>query len=146
VQANFKPEPLITEADQANDIRSLRRNTQGFLYLAVKQGSTPNAPWRLPQAPVQGEDDSIRAAAQRAIDATFGDKAESFLFGNMPAGHLKGTGGSTFFMLGIVVDGHPKLQRGQGVQDYAWLTRQEVLQAYEGDADAQQLFSTLMVE
>lgn len=146
LQANFQPEALLTEADTGKDVRSLRRKVQSFLYLAVKQTPDSKAPWRLPEVSVQAQGDSIREGALRAIDATFGDTAETHIFGNVPAGHLEKDGRGLFFMMGIVVDGMPQLRKGKGVYDFAWLSRGEVLEAYAGDAAAQHLFRTLLVE
>jgi hypothetical protein len=36
-------------------------------------------------------------------------------------------------MLGVVLDGNAELVQGAPVRDYAWLTKQEVIEAYAGD-------------
>ena len=144
MQADFRPEPVITEADRANDLSSLRRRTRGWLYLAVKANG--EAAWRLPSTQVQLQGDSVRAGAERVLANTFGDTAETFLFGNKPVGHLEEKDRRTFYMLGVIVDGLPKLHFGAEAAEYAWLTRQEVLQAYKNDGAAQDLFNLLMVD
>jgi hypothetical protein len=145
LQANFRPEPVRTEADEANDIRSLRRNMKSFLYLAVKQGKDTQAPWRLPKMAVEGEE-TVETAAQRSVDVAFGSTAEFCIIGHQPAAHLDTEQSRTFFMLGVILDGLPELQREGHVQDYAWLSKQELLEAYDGDSDAQQMLQTLTVE
>jgi hypothetical protein len=148
VQANFKPESVRTEADESNDIRSLRRHTQSWLYLATKRSTTPDERWRLPSEPVATNGgDSIRAGAQRAIAAALGNSVEIFIFGNKPAGHVEGgENEKTFLMLGIVLDGLPDLNKHSKVTDFAWLTRGEVLEAYSDDPDAAGVLETLLVE
>ena len=144
LQADFRPEPLITEADKSNDLRSLRRRTQGWLYLAVR--GSDSSPWRLPATQVQLEGDSIRAGAERVIADTFQDSAEARIMGHAPVGHLEDRDRRTFFMLGVIIDGMPELHFGAQAADFAWLTREEVLQAYEGNSAAQDMFRILMVD
>lgn len=147
VQANFKPEPIRTEADEENDITSLRRNTQGWLYLAAKT-HVDDAPWRLPRVPVSaGGDETMRQAAYRAVQSVLGESVESYVMGHMPAGHLTGAEGEqTFLMLGIVLDGQPELQGSSDMGAFAWLTRGELLEAYQGDEAAVAALSLLLVE
>lgn len=148
MQEIFEPEPVRTEADRSNDIRSLRRSTQSFLYLAVKRSERTDERWRLPSEPVATNGgDSVRAGAQRAIAAALDDSVETFVFGNMPAGHVEGREQEkTFFMLGVVVDGQSELNYRGGVTDFAWLTRGEVLDAYSDDPDTAGVLTTLLVE
>jgi hypothetical protein len=146
MQANFKPEPLVTEADKKKNRRSLRRLTQGYLYLMLRedQGEQGLA-WRLPRIPVAESDTSIRSAALRCLNKNMGDTMESFLVGNAPAGHWCSKNEMTFFMLGVILDGRPKLQRTSRAKDFAWMTRAEVLKAYQGDVQAEKRLKVLLV-
>ena len=69
------------------------------------------------------------------------------MMGHVPAGHLVDADGArTFLMLGIVLDGLPHLNEGGDVAEFAWLTRQELLQAYADDTAAHAKLSLLLVE
>jgi large subunit ribosomal protein L46 len=147
MQAKLTVEPVITEADKMNDRRSLRRCTQGYLYLMLQDGQDKQGlSWRLPRIPVTDSDASIRNAALRCLRESMGDTMESFLLGNAPAAHLCSADERTFFMLGVVLDGLPELQKGSRAKDLAWMTRAEVLEAYSGDEKALEMIRLLLVE
>ena len=146
MQAKFEPESVVTEADRANDVRSLRRNTQGWLYLAVKNNlDRSDGHWQLPVVPVGPEDGSIRAAAQRWLAEMFGNSAEAFIVGNVPAAVLASNEAQTFYMLGVMLDGMPEMQSSASVHDFAWLTLAELQEAYQSKDDAQQMLRTVLV-
>jgi ADP-ribose pyrophosphatase YjhB (NUDIX family) len=133
----------LTEADREKDIRSLRRCTQSFLYLALRSSS--GGSWHFPTAAV-ADGESLRAAALRAMQDTVGTSIEAFIFGNAPAGHVEQDGERTFFMLGAVLDGNAALQKGGSALDFAWLTRAELLAEHDGDPDTQRVITTVLAE
>lgn len=108
-------------------MRSLRRCTQEFLYLALR--SSDADPWRLPEVALTS-DETVNSAAERALATTLGTSAETFIVGNAPAAHVEAGDARTFFMLGIVLDGTPALAAGCKATDFAWLTCSELLQAH----------------
>lgn len=134
---------MITEADHANDTRSLRRNTQGYLYLACKAGD--GGDWQIPQTEVQNSE-SVRDAAQRCIEEMVGDSIETFLFGNLPAAHVETEDARIFYMLGVVLDGDVKLGGNSRISDFAWLRKSELAESFKSDAKMAKLVDTLAVE
>lgn len=138
----------MTEADRANDVRSLRRNTRGWLYLAVKPIGTGGAAgqWQLPIAPVTSDDASIRGATQRWLSDTFGNTAEAFVVGNVPACVLPSQNAQTFYMMGVMLDGLPEIQPGASISDFAWLTLSELQEAQQGHEAMQGMLRTVLVE
>ena len=54
----FEPAPRLTEADRAEDMRSLDRQLDRVLYLLVKKPREEHA-WQMPQGGVEGEESLI---------------------------------------------------------------------------------------
>lgn len=134
---------MITEADHANDIRSLRRNTQGYLYLACKDSNSGK--WQIPQTKVHSSE-SIRDAAQRCIKDMVGDSIDTFFFGNVPAAHIETDDARIFFMLGVVLDGDVELESNSPAADFAWLRKSELAKSFTSDEKMSALLDTLAVE
>jgi ADP-ribose pyrophosphatase YjhB (NUDIX family) len=136
---------VITEADHANDIRSLRRKTQGFLYLACKSGYADKARWELPRVLV-AEGETLRDAAKRCVTEIAGQSVETHFFGNSPAGHFATEDERTYYMLGVVLDGDVVLAADAPVSDFAWLQQKELLDAYSSNEVMKDLAQTLLEE
>lgn len=145
LQATFKPEPVITEADNENDIRSLRRSTQGFLYLACRYGYGDDSRWEVPRTQVR-EGETLRDAAKRCVQEIAGDSIETFFFANAPSGHVETADDRTFYMLGVVLDGDAALSSQSPATDYAWLKRGELAESYKEDDHMSNLVHCLLEE
>lgn len=145
MQATFQAEPLVTEADRDNDIRSLRRRTQGFLYLSCRYGVTDDSRWEIPRTVVR-DGETLRQAAQRCLREIAGDSIETFIFANSPSGHTDTPDDRTFYMLGVVVDGDVSLAADSPAADYAWLQRKELAEAYKQDKKMSKMVHWLLEE
>lgn len=145
MQATFQPESIATEADRDNDIRSLRRSTQGFLYLSCRYGFGDDSRWEIPKTLVR-DGESLRHAAQRCLWEIAGDSVETFIFANSPSGHIDTKDARTFYMLGVVLDGDIALASDSPASDYAWLQRKELAEAYKQDKHMSRIVHGLLEE
>ena len=145
MQATFQAQPLVTEADRDNDIRSLRRCTQGFLYLSCRYGSGDDSRWEIPKTLVR-DGETLRQAAQRCLQEIAGDSVETFIFANSPSGHTETADDRTFYMLGVVLDGDVTLASESPAAEYAWLQRNELAEAYQQDKDMSRIVHYLLEE
>ncbi|XP_064607099.1 large ribosomal subunit protein mL46-like [Liolophura sinensis] len=138
----FTPADRITDADRKNDMKSLRRKLDRKLFFIIKQklGDTTN--WVLPQGYcAQGE--SLRQAAERVLQTQVGPVAKAIFMGNVPCGfykykfpsalqtQTKSLGVKLFFFKAYWLNG--EIQKGADVEDYLWLTKDELLQYLKSD-------------
>ncbi|GIL86979.1 hypothetical protein Vretifemale_15169 [Volvox reticuliferus] len=114
---------------------------------ADRGGSDAGGTWGFPLATHTGEE-SISDTAQRALHSTIGRSHPVFFVGKAPMAHLRApqTGGKIFFMLAQAVD-DPwalRLVEGSTAQDYAWVTKQELLTTYLSDARLRELVRKML--
>ncbi|KAJ3052159.1 54S ribosomal protein L17 mitochondrial [Rhizophlyctis rosea] len=107
-----------TEADRANDVKSLNRALQRTLYLVVKGESG----WEFPATPLTGEE-LLHEAAQRHITSQLGEGVETWIVGQAPVGHWVEPQRKIFYMKAHIISGNGAPQSAE----YAWLTKQELV-------------------
>lgn len=121
----YEPGSRLTEADAANDRRSLKRRLDQRLFMLVRP---KGGAWALPQQEnVEGE--TIRQTAERALgDAVDTEAAQPFFVGNAPAGHvgLAGDAGTLFFHRCQLIQGVPELKGGSGYGEHVWVAKDEL--------------------
>ncbi|EFJ41701.1 hypothetical protein VOLCADRAFT_121613, partial [Volvox carteri f. nagariensis] len=103
--------------------------------------------WAFPLAANTGEE-SISETAHRALHAVIGRSHPVFFVGKAPMAHLVGPrrGIKTFFMLAQTVDDpwDIRLVEGGPAQEFAWVTKQELLETYLSDARLRELVSKML--
>jgi large subunit ribosomal protein L46 len=81
----FVAAPRETDADRANDVRSMRRKSDQFLFLVVQDADT--GVWGFPRRKHSGkEGETMRQVATAAMEACIGDSIETYVVGNAPMG------------------------------------------------------------
>ncbi|KAM7472245.1 hypothetical protein LguiA_010428 [Lonicera macranthoides] len=90
-QIDYVPAPRVTEADKANDKRSLHRALDKRLYLLV-YSDTYGAPsgkpvWHFPEKAYESEE-TLRKCAESALKSVIGDLSQTYFVGNAPMGHM----------------------------------------------------------
>ncbi|KAL4440471.1 hypothetical protein ABPG75_003472 [Micractinium tetrahymenae] len=119
----YEPAPRITEADKANDRRSLKRRLDQRLFMLVrpKGGS-----WSLPQQENQ-EGETMRQTAERALAAAVDTEAvQPYFVGNAPAGHVEADGATLFFHRCQLIQGTPVLRGSSGLGEHVWVAKDEL--------------------
>jgi hypothetical protein len=127
--------PRITEADKANDRKSLYRKLDKKLFLIVKRQRDQHT-WQFPQGDwVQGE--MIRESGQRQFIEKFSKDLDVYFAGNCPAGvygyefprdvqkKLNAYGAKVFFMYGYYIKGSIKIL-DDSIVDHLWVTKEEL--------------------
>jgi len=133
------PAPRITEADKANDRKSLQRALDNKLYLLL-YGKTFGAPdgkpvWHFPEKVYENED-TLRLCAESALKSVLGELDNTYFVGNAPMAHMvaEQTGDSSvlpfkrFFFKSQVI-GTTKLDIGK-CEDHVWVTKDELLEYF----------------
>ena len=139
--AAWAPAPRPTPADESGDTSTLRRALDKRLFMLLGGASpTPRFPAAVQAA---GQDEPIRAAAERALAAAIvaspgSPPLETYFVGNAPAGHLaaaaaSGVGGSAaagegatlFFHRAQLIAGDPA-PASPADGPLAWLTKEEL--------------------
>ncbi|ORZ31700.1 hypothetical protein BCR44DRAFT_34849 [Catenaria anguillulae PL171] len=118
------PAPRVTEADKANDVKSLERKLDEPLYLVVKN----KGKWELPTGAVEGEE-ALHEAAQRNVVDSLGKNMELWMVGRVPIGLSKVAAQDnvkTFIHKAHILAGQAKPVDGKGVQDFAWVSKSEL--------------------
>ncbi|KAL8495125.1 hypothetical protein ACS0TY_019334 [Phlomoides rotata] len=90
LQFDFTPAPRITEADKANDKRSLERALDRRLYLIIfgtSCGSNGVPVWHFPEKVYESEE-TLRKCAESALASVIGDLSHTYFVGNAPMGHM----------------------------------------------------------
>ena len=114
------------EGDRTGDMRSLDRRLAQRLYLLVYEDGR----WQFPQQEWQAPE-SARGGLRRVIAASCGDGLETHQMGNAPIGHLPLLSGDTLFLWRhLYVSGDVSVPEGL---DYAWLTRDELVELVDED-------------
>jgi large subunit ribosomal protein L46 len=127
--------PRITEADKANDRKSLYRKLDKKLFLIVKRQRDQHT-WQFPQGDwVKGE--VIRESGQRQFVEKFSSDLDVYFAGNCPQGvygyefprdvqkKLNAYGAKVFFLYGYYVKGSIKIM-DDNIVDYLWVTKEEL--------------------
>ena len=126
-----------TDADRADDRRSLERALADSLFLVVKPAAGDR--WQLPRAPL-ADDEYCREAGERALAETCGDDLYTYVLGNAPVGvwdaEEAGALDRQFFMKAIVVDLYNSGPVDDArVADHAWITKAELPDYVDHDAE-----------
>jgi len=137
VESPEKVYPLLTEADEKNDRRSLYRKLTNKLYLIVKK-PRDNHSWQFPQGGNSFVDlDNLRNTAKRELQEEVGPSLNVwwvgqypmafFMYNLPPAEQAKYDAEATqiFFYKAIYLDGEINLNKNELV-DYQWVTRREL--------------------
>lgn len=153
-EAVDRPMPRVTEADKANDTKSLNRALQRTLYLLVKN---KEGQWQFPQDRLSDEHlHGVRLqnpheatkrrhintcqAAQRILKQTGGPNMNTWLVGHIPIGHHEASykepktvgnltehGIKTFFLKARIMAGQVNIKENKlGAEDFKWLAKEEV--------------------
>lgn len=131
-------------SSQDEDVHSLARHPSRTLYLLAKKARKQHA-WQFPQGGVEeGEKESLVQAAKRELLEEFGSDLDVWMTGKVPAawvgyplpkGEQRDGKDSTkvFFMPARVLRGTPQPNKAEGLQDYAWCTREEIMEKVGGE-------------
>ncbi|KAM0903073.1 hypothetical protein ACQ4PT_018879 [Festuca glaucescens] len=138
-QIDYVPAPRITEADKANDRKSLQRALDNKLYLLL-YGKTFGAPdgkpvWHFPEKVYENED-TLRLCAESALKSVLGGLDNTYFVGNAPMAHMvaeetEDPSVSSFkrFFFKSQVIGTTKLDIGK-CEDHVWVTKDELLEYF----------------
>jgi 8-oxo-dGTP pyrophosphatase MutT (NUDIX family) len=162
----FRPAPRETTADETGNLQTHERKLKDRVFLMI-QNSESNK-WYFPTTPVQ-DDESLLEAAQRALkeQATGGGisgkkKETDHVFdiyypSNAPIGvsldvfHDNDNDGNYFgtktFFLKVQHDEGDIQSKDilkQGVNDFAWLDRSEIVERAQGDDDLSEFYRYLL--
>lgn len=119
----YEPAPRVTEADRANDRRSLKRRLDQRLFMLVRpKGGT----WSLPQQENR-EGETMRQTAERALAAAIDTAAvQPYFVGNAPAGHVGVDDSTLFFHRCQLIQGTPVLKGSSGYGEHVWVAKDEL--------------------
>lgn len=80
--------PRITEADEKNDTKSLKRALERTLFLIVRErGTSSDKGWTLPRGSLQ-EEEVLHTSADRIVKESFGEQMDVWRVGQAPVGHV----------------------------------------------------------
>ncbi|BDA44260.1 probable 39S ribosomal protein L46, mitochondrial at C-terminar half [Coccomyxa sp. Obi] len=145
-ESSFTPAPLVTEADEKHDVKSLHRALDKRLFFLVKSRGADGSEeaWHFPERSHEpGE--TIRQTAEGALaDVLTDDEGRQVYFiGHSPAGYGRYPGWDLFFHRAQLIKGIATLRPGGSVHDFAWVTKEE-LPEYIKDPNAQKLFNMIL--
>eukprot|EP00250_Pteridium_aquilinum_P004942 c1511_g1_i1 orf=517-1359(-) len=143
-ELKFEPGPRITEADKANDRKSLQRALDRRLYLIV-QGyplgySKEKLIWHFPERLFKNEQ-TMRLCAESVLVPTAAKEDDVYFVGNAPCGHFsesqpdpKSKAPVTYkrFFFRSQLLGKIRF-KAWNYKDYAWVTKEELLEYFELD-------------
>ena len=116
------------EGDRTGDARSLDRRLAQRLFLLVRIGDRwqfPQEAWRPPE--------SARDGLSRALEATCGTELAVHALGNAPLAHVPRESGATLFLWRFLHIGG-QVADDASIDEYAWLTKEEVAAKVADDA------------
>lgn len=140
-QFDYTPASRNTEADKANDKRSLERALDRRLYLLVRSTSNGAPVWHFPEKVYESEE-TLRKCAESALESVIGDLSHTYFVGNAPMGHMVLQPSEKekvdkvqkkFFFKSQVIDAK-KFNIG-GCEDYMWVTKDELLEYFPEQAE-----------
>ena len=152
---DFEPAERATLADASNNVESLFRKLDEKTYLVVRRKSDKK--WEFPRCP-ELEGVSLQDAAQELLETRFTSSAETMFVSNAPVGHTYdavGEGDSVtkranFFFKVNVLDPYEfaldlfSAKNGE-YDEFAFATREELLDAYIEDEDDKDYFDGLLM-
>lgn len=131
----FKFGSRLTEADEKNDNKSLKRKLEDNLVLVIKQKLGHEDFWILPQG-LWTDGEQLRETAERIIKESFGSNMNVRFYGNAPCGFYKYKypkekreqskieGAKIFFFKATLLNGN--IEKKDTWLDYEWATVQEL--------------------
>lgn len=144
-QIDYEPAPRITEADKANDRRSLQRALDRRLYLLLF-GNTYGAPdgkpvWHFPEKVYETEE-TLRKCAESALESVIGELSNTYFVGNAPFAHMvlqptesaKDCASLKRFFFKSQVIAANKYRIGK-CDDYVWVTKDELTEYFPDQAE-----------
>ena len=154
----FTPAPRETEADHTGDVRTFQRQLKTQIYLTVQNKET--GLWQFPTVDLKYEEgETCFEAAKRCMLERVGPSCQVYVISGCPWSvdvqaypeeeqqALGVYGRKTFFMLIYHDDGEVDLSELQE-QDYAWLTRSEMMERinkqHEGDERTSKLYHYML--
>ncbi|KNE60156.1 hypothetical protein AMAG_05576 [Allomyces macrogynus ATCC 38327] len=115
------PAERTTEADTANDVKSLDRKLEENLFLVVKEGGK----WSLVQGAV-AEGEPLHEAARRSVLEKCGQNLDLWMVGRSPIAlsHTAKDNENIFVHKAHILAGQAAPTKG--VSDFAWVTKSEM--------------------
>lgn len=140
-EGKFEPGCKISEFDLVDDITSPYRCLAENLFFIVRK-NRDEYDWEFPQTTWR-EGETIRETVERALPEVYGLDIKSWIFGNAPIGHYTYEHepghphydefqGTKVFMMhaAILTPKAPVLLDNKTVLDFAWTTKEELMQRY----------------
>eukprot|EP00573_Skeletonema_grethae_P004185 CAMPEP_0201709326 /NCGR_PEP_ID=MMETSP0578-20130828/58045_1 /ASSEMBLY_ACC=CAM_ASM_000663 /TAXON_ID=267565 /ORGANISM="Skeletonema grethea, Strain CCMP 1804" /LENGTH=366 /DNA_ID=CAMNT_0048198293 /DNA_START=99 /DNA_END=1200 /DNA_ORIENTATION=+ len=144
----FTPAPRETEADASGDVKTLDRQLKTRVYLTIKsdaEGNLSGPRWTLPSTLAENNE-SLLAAAERAVSDSVGSDLKLWCPSNapmavnmrvyndkLPESFRENYFGEKIFYYRVQYDntGGGVDEAAMKADDYAWLTREEVVDRIE---------------
>mmetsp|Transcript_17523 Transcript_17523/g.26514 ORF Transcript_17523/g.26514 Transcript_17523/m.26514 type:complete len:347 (-) Transcript_17523:120-1160(-) len=153
----FTPAPRVTEADKSGDVQTLNRKLNTRVYLSIKPNEDEG--WMLPTASINiDKKETFLEGAKRATQMVAGESLELFCPSNCPMGvsaveyteeERKANGDSffgekTFYMRIQYDDGDVEESSAGKMNDWGWLTRDEMVDKVSGNDDAATFYKYML--
>lgn len=124
--------PVLTAAEKTADFRTLKRKLDQRLFMLVKHQNNGAGFWQFPMVELQ-QDETVRAAGERALTTFIGRKHPYFFIGNAPMARLRlfGQGHTYMYFMAAQVASDPweaTLKDGAPATDIAWVAKSELPQ------------------
>ena len=152
----FTPAPRETEHDHSGNVKTLDRRLKQRLYLTVQsqaEGNLNGPRWTLPSV-IPRNDETLLEAARRAVATVVGESLTLYCPGNapmavnlrtytknMPGDFTENYFGEKIFYYRVQYD-QGDLDEGvfekSGMNDYAWLTKDEIVERMEKERGVHQ--------
>ncbi|AET37361.1 mitochondrial 54S ribosomal protein mL46 Ecym_1106 [Eremothecium cymbalariae DBVPG len=121
------PNSRTTNADEANDIKSLERKLDRTLYLLLKDQQDR---WRFPSFSVSAAAESgvrsLHVAAENGLKASSDSKINTWTVSTTPAAALRDGEVTEFLIKSHILAGEFKLPEKKPYKEFAWLTKEEI--------------------
>ncbi|KAL7578306.1 hypothetical protein ACA910_012717 [Epithemia clementina (nom. ined.)] len=136
------PESPVTEADLNGNLKTINRQLTTSVFLFVKEGD--NTKWHLPTVDLK-DGETLLQAGRRAVDERVGKQLQYWCPGHAPMSvdmtpleseeerAAAGVYGTKKFMMKFVHYSGEVVDPDLTVNDYAWLSRDEVEEHYKDD-------------
>ncbi|KAL7539987.1 hypothetical protein ACHAXR_010655 [Thalassiosira sp. AJA248-18] len=149
----FTPAPRETEADATGDVKTRDRQLKDRVYLTIKtdaEGNKSGPRWTLPSA-IASNDETLLATAERAVSESVGKDLALWCPSNAPMTmnfrvynknlpeEVRGNYyGEKIFYYRVQYDNGDVDEKALKADDYAWLTREEVVERVTEERGAHQ--------